>query len=304
MNRSKYFIKSTTRLQNFQQFCHLSKHFLSLKRSIAMLRSSRLLLLACSYVYCGSEAAADVPRFCSTAAGLALAGAETCLHATTANPAAWDGSPYRYVQFSYARPFGLAELAEHHISLTLQTFSQKWDAAITHSGFSQVQETCIRLSSSLRFWHSLRAGLTVVYNRLAVIRYGQSGSCWLDAGLYWPLRRDAAIGLSVQHMQQNIPDHRRQPLPMIWRAGLRLHPYRILTLYSDLYKESPFPADARIGMEWQYDSRLCLRLGLAAAPVRSSFGFGVTLKQLRTDYGGSAHQDLGWSHQLTLRLFF
>lgn len=245
-----------------------------------------------------------MPRVCSTAAGLALAGAESCLEGATANPAAWNGAQNRFVQFSYARPFGLSELAEHHVSLTWQTFSQKWDAAITHSGFSQYQETCIRFSCSHRLWHALRAGATVVYNQLAIQRYGRSGSCWLDASLYWPLHRHAAFALVVQRLQQNRAAHHREPLAQIWRAGLRINPHRILTVFTDLYKESPYPADVRIGIEWLYYSRLSLRLGVAAVPVRSSFGIGVNMKQLRTDYGCSLHPDLGWSHQLTIRLFF
>jgi hypothetical protein len=249
-------------------------------------------------------AAAEVPRFCSTAAGLALAGAESCLAGTLTNPAAWDGSPNRSVQFGYAMPFGLKELAEHHFFLSWQGLTQKWDAAITHTGFSQYQETAFRVSCSRRIWHSAHGGLSVVYNQFTILRYGQASSCWLDGHLYWPLLQGAAFAIVVQHLEQNSLTNHRPPLALTWRAGLKLNPYRILTVFTDLYKESPYPADVRLGMEWQYHAGLCLRLGSSMAPWRCAFGFGITQKQVRVDYGCSLHADLGWTHQASIRLFF
>lgn len=297
-------MKTIHRLQNFQLFCHFSKHFLTLERPLPPVRSvkSTLLLLLIT----GSQAvtAPDLPRFCSSAVGQGLAGAESCLAGESVNPAAWDTTADRSLRFGYAIPFGLAELAEHHLDFTWHGLAHKWAAAIDHSGFSQLQETTLRLSCSRRLWHALHGGLTVVYDHLAILRYGETASCRVDGCLYWPLRRDWAIALVVNRLAEHSMDNRRKTGGIVWRSGVRFNTHRILTVYTDLYQETPYPTEVRMGLQWQCHPCLWLRVGWSAEPLRASGGLGIEMDRLGLDYGCGLHADLGWSQQATIRFRF
>lgn len=291
-------------LQNFQLFCHFSKHFLTLERLSPAVRSARSTLLL--LLLAGSQAvtAPDLPRFCSSAVGQGLAGAESCLPGESANPAVWDTTADRSVRFGYAIPFGLAELAEHHLDFTWQGLAHKWAAAIAHSGFSQFEETTLRVSYSRRLWHTLYGGLTAAYDHLAIIRYGETASCRLEGHLYWPLRRDWAIALVANRLAEHSMDNRRPTAGIVWRSGVRFNPHRVLTIYTDLYQETPYPAEVRMGLQWQCHTSLWLRLGWSAEPMRATGGLGIELDHLRLDYGCGLHADLGWSQQATIRFRF
>src|SRR2546426_91591 len=94
----------------------------------------------------------------------------------------------------------------------------------------------------------------------------------------------------------------REPLPQVFAIGIEYIPAGGVSLVGDYRKESGRAGAARFGFEYRIVTALALRAGFSDAESRTTGGIGVQYGLFRLDYAFEAHQELGWTHELTLSI--
>jgi hypothetical protein len=90
-------------------------------------------------------------------------------------------------------------------------------------------------------------------------------------------------------------------LPTIMKAGLSYRPYQKLLLLAETEKHIDFPADFKVGIEYQLlQEKLALRSGFSTQTHKATFGLGFRARHLQADYAFGSTTLLGISHHLAL----
>lgn len=235
------------------------------------------------------------------ARSVGLAGATTALPGDAwghGNPAAWAAVTSPTVVFFASQAYGLSELRLGAARYVHPTRVGTFTVGARSFGFAEYRET----SASLGAARAVRAGsrrvvhvgLDVHYERVAIAGYGAAGAVSLRAGLVAEVAPGLQAGLGLRNVQ--VPAWAgREELPRSLALGLAFQPSPSATVVVDVHKDVRFPMTVRAGVEMHPVRVLALRAGVATKPSRFTAGAGLRIGGLEAGLAAERHEALGWS---------
>lgn len=204
------------------------------------------------------------------------------------------------VSFFYSpSPFGLRELSVEAGALGIPTSLGVIGVAVGKFGYELYQE----ITATIAYSNSIsRAGfgLCVNYHSARIRRYGSAGTLDLDAGILVDASPQLKLGLSIKNANGSAVGASREPLPQMYAIGASYAPAQTVLLLLELRKESGYELSPRFGFECWIAKAIALRGGFSDVAPAYTGGVGIRYAYLGIDYAFTAHQDLGWTHDLTL----
>jgi len=200
-------------------------------------------------------------------------------------------------QFFYSAPFNLKDLNTIDFNFTNPFSFGNGTVNFESYGFDLYRETTFGLAYSNAISDRLAYGVSVNYYHLQIQSAGTGQTFGLDAGLLFKPHEIVSIGFFGRNI--NRPKLAHEELPQVFSLGASVRVLEPLAVNVDLYKDVKFPADVRVGAEYQFFEKLFLRLGVSSKPSRFSAGLGFDFGYGSFDYALYTHPDLGVTHALS-----
>ncbi|NLJ81783.1 MAG: hypothetical protein GX330_01480 [Bacteroidales bacterium] len=133
--------------------------------------------------------------------------------------------------------------------------------------------------------------------------YGKSNGFTFEVGMYGQLSQSLGIGFVVYNparLKMNTYNDVNEYIPTIIRLGLVYNISEKCLLTSEIEKDMSYTPTFRLGVEYEINEHLFLRMGLSFPDFEYAFGVGWNIKSLKIDFSSNYHTVLGYSPQLSL----
>lgn len=191
--------------------------------------------------------------------------------------------------------FLLADLSQAAFGAALPTFSGVFGLSLRSFGTADYRETGAGLAYARKLSDRLRIGGQLNWAQLSISEYGSRSLFNLDIGIQAEVLPKLWAAAQVRNaIRQKLLD--REYTPTVFSAGLAYAVGEKVMLFTEVYKDIDFPADVRVGIEYNPSKAIYLRAGMNTAPGGWSFGFGLPVFQnLTFDCAASYHPYLGFT---------
>ena len=250
----------------------------------------------------------DVPaevRISASAAGRGFVGASWLdpMGSSLTNPAFVGWRPTSFLAVQHARWFGLPELTFQSVAFQKQLLSQPFAVRACRFGGKLYRESSLVLATA---WSSgpLRAGVAVRFGETGISRYGARHGSSLDFGILYVFGRSLAVAFSSGNVVARGDHAWVDALDRTFRASLLAAVPGHASVEAEILKDPLYPAEARVGLEFQVVPALALRAGVTAAPARLTLGSRLGVRRLQFDYAFVHHSVLGGTHLFGLVYLF
>lgn len=191
--------------------------------------------------------------------------------------------------------FLLGDLNQAAFGAALPTFSGVFGLTLRSFGTADYREIGAGLVYARKLSEYLRIGGQLHWAQLGISEYGSRSLFNLDIGLQAELLPKLWAGAQVRNaIRQQVLDG--EYTPMAFSAGLAYTVADKIVVFTELYKDIDFPADVRIGIEYNPSKTVYLRGGMNTSPGGWSFGFGLPVFQnLAFDCAVAYHPYLGFT---------
>jgi hypothetical protein len=191
--------------------------------------------------------------------------------------------------------FLLAELNQVAAGGVLPTFSGVFGLNLRSFGTADYRETGAGLAYARKLSDRLRIGGQLHWSQISISEYGSRSLFNLDFGLQAELLPKLWAAAHVRNaIRQQIFE--REYTPGLFSAGLFYTAGDKVQIFVDLVKDIDFPADLRVGIEYNPAKAIFLRIGSSTAPGTWSFGFGLpVLNHFTFDFAAAHHPYLGFT---------
>lgn len=189
----------------------------------------------------------------------------------------------------------LADLNQAAFGAALPTFSGVFGLTLRNFGTADYRETGAGLAYARKLSERLRIGGQLHWAQLNISEYGSRSLFNLDIGIQAELLPKLWAAAQVRNaIRQQVLDG--EYTPTVFSAGLAYAIGEKVMLFTELYKDIDFPADMRVGIEYNPSKTIYLRAGMNTAPGGWSFGFGLPIFQnLTFDCAAAYHPYLGFT---------
>jgi len=191
--------------------------------------------------------------------------------------------------------FLLADLNQAAFGAALPTFSGVFGLSLRNFGTADYRETGAGLAYARKLSDRLRIGGQLNWAQLSISEYGSRSLFNLDIGIQAELLPKLWAAAQVRNaIRQQVLEG--EYTPTVFSAGLAYVVGEKVMLFTELYKDIDFPADLRVGIEYNPSKTIYLRAGMNTAPGGWSFGFGLPVFQnLTFDCAAAYHPYLGFT---------
>lgn len=221
------------------------------------------------------------------------------------NPAGLSQMNWREVAVYYSpAPFGLSELANGFAAYHEPTEYGSFAAGFMFYGFELYKENKIALSYSNRFNKNFFAGLTVIYQSITIENYGSDHAFNLIAGGLTYILPDLRLAFSLENLLRSSYGDEKNQIPVLFATGASYDLFPYLSLNLSMLKELDHTASVRFGIDYMIIDYINLRFGVGSKPSSFAAGLGINYSMLEFDYAVFNHQDLGFTHQFGLLVYF
>lgn len=195
----------------------------------------------------------------------------------------------------YENRFLLSETANKTSTFVYPTKAGALGFNITSFGFSAFTETKIGLSYGQRFGDKFSFGIQLNYLNTSLDQeYGSKNNVTGAAGFLVKLSEELTLGVHVYNpSRKRLADFEDERISTIMKLGMDYRFSKKVMLVIETEKDVDFDGLIKIGLEYHIIEILYLRAGVASNSVRSSFGFGLELKNFNVGFSSSYHQSLG-----------
>lgn len=199
-------------------------------------------------------------------------------------------------------PFGLQEL--RRTSLAFAQGTDRFTAAVTATryGFELYREITFGTGCGLDCGKGLRAGAALTLNNLSIAGYGSASCIGIDAGVSWEIAGGFEAGASASNLNAPGLGRQRETIPRTFQAGIACAVPGGLLLACDVAEDVRFPAEIRLGAEWNPAGFLSVRAGISTDPSVFSAGIAVRISPVEIEYALSRHEELGFTNRFGFSL--
>jgi hypothetical protein len=206
------------------------------------------------------------------------------------------------VSFFYApQLFGLSELSTGIGAAAFRTSFGTIGFGVRKYGYDLYREISGTLSYATNV-SGISAGVSINYQTVSISRYGSAHTISIDIGTLVPISQHIRWGVSAKNINAATIGGAREKLPQTFAAGVLYSPLTDLFLSVDFNTETGFDPSTRFGFEYNIIDAIALRAGYTEVPSEITGGLGVRYSRFRFDYAVVSHQDLGWTHEVSITI--
>lgn len=182
-------------------------------------------------------------------------------------------------QFSFAAALPTSEVGTFGLS-------------IQHLGVASFSEQKVGLAYARKLSKRLALGVQFDYLSMRIPTYGIARLLTFEMGLQAEVSDRLCIGAHA-YSPMRVRIGEEQVLPTVLKVGGSYEASEALQIFVELEQDIEFPLRGKVGLEYQPNDVLYLRLGFATGPTLASFGLGLKLGAMQLDFSSSYHQWLG-----------
>lgn len=149
---------------------------------------------------------------------------------------------------------------------------------------------------------SMSFGMQFVLKQTRIAQYGEQQTLLVNIGVLAHLSEQWAWGMAAGNLLGAKTGGTQERLPRHVTLGLSYAPDARFAAQVDLYKQSDFSPEWRIGFEVGVLAPLLLRLGINENPDRFTCGLALLTRPLIVHVTAFSHVDLGWTQQMAITL--
>jgi len=221
------------------------------------------------------------------------------------NPAGLAQQNWREISIFYSpSPFGISKLANGSAVYHEPTKFGSFAIAYTNYGFELYKENNFFVSHSRELFNNFFFGITLNYRNISIKNYGSSSAFTLLVGGLTYLTNQLRIGFVIDNITRSTFGNEDNQIPITFGFGMSYDLIPELSINAALQKEIDMSNSIRIGIDYQIIQHLNLRVGAMNEPSSLSAGFGINYSIFEIDYALFNHQDLGFTHQISVTLQF
>ena len=217
------------------------------------------------------------------------------------NPAGLSGTRWVGVELGYRQLFNLADLTITTFSLAYPVADGGMGLALQSFGNDIYREVEAEISYGRSLGNRVSLGATIAYHWLTITDYGSDGDFSLSLGIQAQPIRNLVWGLWGRNLTDGKIGESGDPLPQETVTGISYRVANRLQAAFDLSKDPRYPETYKFGTEVFMNQYIITRAGMQYRPNRASVGFGILWEGWQFDYGALTHQELGWTHSISLR---
>ena len=224
---------------------------------------------------------------------VALPGLQTALFY---NPAAINSAQNMSVYMAYRNFYALSELRQIDLILNIGFLPEPAAFGLSLFGTDDYQELQILTGLAFEIYSGVSIGFGFQYYLLSISGYGADYSI----GFNWGIHYEITPGFYCAAMAVNVNKPRigriKEKLPQSFSLGLCYFPHRLLSVSIEIFKDIRFEPELRMGLSYQFDYPLIIRIGFQDNVNSYALGLGTKLGSLCFDYTVNLHSLLGISH--------
>lgn len=204
----------------------------------------------------------------------------------------------------FTRPYGMQELLQGSLSVTLPTPFGSFGTGVNHFGNELYQEQSLLFSYSQSIRQKFSWGINLHYMKLQIAKYGSDFSYGIDIGFLTKISQQLHWGFCATNINRATFDDGNECLPQTFASGVSVAPFQNFIVNFDIFKDTDFPLELRMGIEYLIFQKIAFRTGFTTEPSKFCFGFGLLFPYFAFDYAATSHIDLGLTHYFSVQFSF
>lgn len=208
------------------------------------------------------------------------------------------------VSLYFAKPYGLAELLQGACSAIFPTTFGSFATGVHSFGNETYQEQSLLVSYSRSVHQKFSWGINLHYMKLQIARYGSDFSLGIDLGFLAKITSNFQWGFFAANINRATFKNCGEALPQSFATGISVAPIKNLIMVFDIYKETAFPLELRMGIEYILFQQIAVRAGFSDEPTQFCCGMGLPFTYFDLDYAVVSHIDLGLTHHVSMQFYF
>ncbi len=146
-------------------------------------------------------------------------------------------------------------------------------------------------------------GIKLNYVQVAMQDLGVGKTITIDfGGIAELIPSKLFFGATLNNLNQAII--KKELLPVTMKVGISYRPTKNVMLNTEVEKDLIYKPTIKVGLEYVILKKISLRTGINTHPFVNFFGVGFQTSIFQLDYALSKHVQLGYSHCLSLLVFF
>ena len=274
----------------------------ALSGSIKMLLLFLIFILLCSPLHASFELNGNSARV--RAMGQAYIGLANTPDAIFINCGGLAQINHPSVSLYITKLFGLKELLQGACSASFPTTLGNFSTGATYFGNEIYQEQSLLISFSRSIRQKFSWGINLHYMKLQIARYGSDFSLGIDVGFLTKITQKFQWGFFATNINRTTYKNNNESLPQTFATGISILPLEDLIINFDIFKDTAFPLELRMGLEYFLLQRIAFRAGFSDEPTQFCFGFGLPFSYFALDYAVTSHIDLGLTHYFSIQFDF
>ncbi len=257
------------------------------------------LLLICSSAQSAFE---EAPR---GARAVALGGATVSVEgdpwASFVNPSCLSATNGTNIAVEYLPGvFGLWEIKRGAISLSRTIPVGTFGLSLSGLGFQLYREVHAGLAAAYELNERVVLGMGIDMYSVTIRGYGSDQTVGMDIGALVRVAQGISYGVALHNVNRPSIGDQQEALPQSMTMGISVRPLTSALVAISAQKDSHYPFELSIGIEYSLDNLLTLRFGATHVPSTVAAGIGIQTSLVWLDYAYTMHPDLGGTHCISV----
>ena len=213
------------------------------------------------------------------------------------NPALLVNTNRFYAALNYSQLFNLKELRYTNGMIGLPFKSLGLGVGIENFGSNLYRETKFSIGAAKFFYSNVLAvGLSIQIYHVSIERYGSSSSFGLNLGMRYQLLPGLHVAGTIENFNRPQLNGFGEQIPQRIQIGVQYQPLEQLAAHFKVQKDSWFPSEVLLGIEYRVLNNLQLCSGYSTLASIPSFGVMLGISNIEVSYALQYHFDLGPTH--------
>jgi hypothetical protein len=234
--------------------------------------------------------------------GNAAVAIDEFLFALYYNPAAISTSKGYQMAFTVQNYFGVSDLNEVDLTTCFSFAGHPISFAINRFGERRYQEIQITTGSRFEIFKNCALGFSVQCYILSIKGYGQALAWGANFAVLYKIHPEISIGSLVTNINRPTISRSREQLPRTMSIGFSYFPATDLMIAVDLFQDTHFDQELRVGCSYQVMPYFAIRIGVEDRFNIYCYGLGLNINWIMIDYSLRTHPVLGISHIATFSI--
>lgn len=183
--------------------------------------------------------------------------------------------------------------------------THKVGLGVSSYGFNLYRESLVSLAYAITLYEKFHLGAQINMKQLSLSEYGNAQAFYVNVGGVFAISKEFQVGFSVKNANQaRIGTVNPEKIPSFLSAGVSYQPDKNVTIVADVSKQVDFPISFRGGIEYRFVKSFSARVGISSEPTRFASGLSFYWNNLRLDFAGEYHQQLGVTPSLSVNYNF